>query len=95
VRARLFMAVLAGIAGAIGSGTLRVTRRFDITRGVSLKCWILGHEDWVRRVPGRVYLECSNCGRETPGWTTCRNQSDAGPTSARTQAISGAGLFWV
>jgi hypothetical protein len=91
VRSRLFMTTaLAGIAGAIWSGTSRVTLRFDVKRGLSLTCWIFGHEDWVRRVPGRLYLECLDCGRETPGWTMSRNQSDDGTTSARAQAISGA-----
>jgi len=53
VRSRLFMTTaLAGIAGAIRSGTSRVTLRFDVKRGLSLRCWIFGHEDWVRRVPG-------------------------------------------
>ena len=67
MRSRLFMTtVLAGLVGAIG-GTSRVTVRFDAKRGLSLKCWIFGHEDWVRRVPGRLYLECLDCGRETPG----------------------------
>ena len=41
---------LAGIAGAIWSGTSRVTLRFDVRRGLSLRCWIFGHDDWVRRV---------------------------------------------
>ena len=91
MRSRLFMTTaLAGIAGAIWSGTSRITLRFDVKRGLSLRCWIFGHEDWVRRVPGRLYLECLDCGRETPGWTTSRNQSDDGRTSARAQAISGA-----
>jgi hypothetical protein len=87
VRSRLFMTtVFAGLVGAIGD-TSKVTLRFDLKRGLSFRCWILGHEDWVRRVPGRLYLECLDCGRETPGWTTSRPPSD-GATSARTQAIS-------
>jgi hypothetical protein len=28
--------------------------------------WIFGHEDWVRHASGRLYLECLDCGRETP-----------------------------
>jgi hypothetical protein len=70
--------VLAGIAGAMWSETSRVTLRFNVKRGLSLRCWIFGHEDWVRRVPSRLYLECLDCGRETPGWTTARNQPDEG-----------------
>jgi hypothetical protein len=89
VRSRLFMTTaLAGIAGAIWSGTSRVTLRFDVKRGLSLRCWLFGHEDWVRRVPGRLYLECLDCGRETPGWTTSRNESDDGTTGARAQPLS-------
>jgi hypothetical protein len=88
VRSRLFMTtVLAGLVGVIG-GTPRVTLRFEVRRGLSLRCWIFGHEDWVRRVPGRLYLECLDCGRETPGWTTSRHQSGDGMTSARAQAMS-------
>jgi hypothetical protein len=77
VRSRLLMTtMLAGVAGAIWSDTSRVTLRFTIKRGLSLRCWFFGHEDWVRRVPGRLYLECLDCGRETPGWATSRKQSD-------------------
>jgi hypothetical protein len=87
VRSRLFMTtVFAGLVGAIGD-TSKATLRFGLKRGLSFRCWIFGHEDWVRRVPSRLYLECLDCGRETPGWTTSRPHSD-GATSARTQAIS-------
>ena len=86
MRSRLFMTtVFAGVVGAIDD-TSKVTLRFDLKRGLSFRCWIFGHEDWVRRVPGRLYLECLDCGRETPGWTTSRPPSDG--ASARTQAIS-------
>jgi hypothetical protein len=77
----------AGFAGAIWSETSRVTRRFNIKGGPSLRCWILGHDDWVRREPGRLYLECLDCGPETPGWTTSRNPSDDATTVVSTQAI--------
>jgi hypothetical protein len=88
VRSRVFMAtVLAGLATAIG-GTSRVMLRFDIRRRFALRCWIFGHEDWVHRVPGRLYLECLACGRETPGWTISRHQFSDQATSARAQAIS-------
>jgi hypothetical protein len=50
-------------------------------------CWIFGHEDWVRRASGRLYLECLDCGRETPGWTTSPARGD-GAVSAGPQAIS-------
>jgi hypothetical protein len=33
-----------------------------------LNCVLWGHEDTVRREPGRVYLECFDCGRTTEGW---------------------------
>jgi hypothetical protein len=78
VRSRALMTVLAGIAGTIWSETSRITLRFDVKRRLSLTCWILGHEDWVRRAPGRLYLECLECGRETTGWITSRRlPSDA------------------
>jgi hypothetical protein len=34
----------------------------------NFRCLMLGHDDRIRRVPGRMYLECSECGRETHGW---------------------------
>ena len=88
MRSRLFVTtVLAGLVGVVASGRSTVTLRFDVKRGLSLRCWIFGHEDWVRRVPGRLYLECLDCGRETQGWTTSRNQSNDA-TSVRAQEIS-------
>jgi hypothetical protein len=33
-----------------------------------LTCLLRGHDDFVRRMPRRLYLECAECGRETPGW---------------------------
>jgi hypothetical protein len=88
VRSRLLTVVLTGVAGSIWSGTSGITLRFNTKRVLSFRCWIFGHEDWVRRVPGRLYLECLDCGRETPGWTTTREQSRVRATSATTQAIS-------
>ena len=35
---------------------------------VSLRCLLFGHDDWVRRAAGRMFLECAECGRETRGW---------------------------
>lgn len=37
-------------------------------RLVKFRCLILGHDDRVRRVRGRMFLECSECSRETDGW---------------------------
>ena len=33
-----------------------------------LRCWVSGHEDFVRTAAGRLYLECMECGRQTTGW---------------------------
>jgi hypothetical protein len=33
----------------------------------------MGHEDWIRRTPDRLFLECVECGRETQGWMTGKN----------------------
>lgn len=33
------------------------------------RCFVLGHDDLRHREPGRVYLQCAVCGRQTPGWT--------------------------
>ena len=64
--------VVAAVAGAIRIQMSQVTLRLKITRRFSLKCWFLGHDDWIRRGPDRLYLECFACGRETHGWTTSR-----------------------
>jgi hypothetical protein len=37
---------------------------------LSLRCWLSGHEDFVRTAAGRLYLECMECGRQTTGWRT-------------------------
>lgn len=88
MRSRLLMTTaVAGIVGALWSETSTVSLRFNVKRGLSLRCWIFGHDDWVRREPGRLYLECLDCGRETPGWTTSRNQPDDGATDAKAQTI--------
>ena len=39
---------------------------------VSVKCLVLGRDDVVRRVSGRMFLECVECGRETTGWVLSR-----------------------
>jgi hypothetical protein len=36
------------------------------------KCLIVGHDDFVRRAPNRMYLECAECGRATKGWDLTR-----------------------
>jgi hypothetical protein len=83
VRSRLRKTtVLAAVAGAIWTQMPRVTLRWN-SRWLSLKCCFLGHEDWIRRTPDRLYLECFECGRETHGWTTDRtHRSDCGRSGA-------------
>jgi hypothetical protein len=80
--------VMAAVDGAIWIQVLPVTLRWKIKRRLSLKCWFLGHEDWIRRAPGRVYLECVECGRETHGWTTDRNHRADRTASGGAQAAS-------
>ena len=68
MRSRLLKTtVLAAVAGAMWTQTPRVALRL---RRLSLKCWLMGHDDWIRRTPDRLYLECFECGRETQGWST-------------------------
>ena len=57
--------VLAAVAGAIWTQVPQVAVRL---RRLSVKCWFMGHDDWIRRTPDRLYLECFECGRETQGW---------------------------
>jgi len=57
-------------------------------RRLSLKCWFMGHDDWIRRTPDRLYLECFECGRETHGWPTKNNPVDrAGGAFAGAQVL--------
>lgn len=58
---------LGAVAGAMSTQMPQVSLRL---RRLSLKCWFMGHDDWIRRTPDRLYLECFECGRETPGWLT-------------------------
>jgi hypothetical protein len=34
-----------------------------------LICALRGHEDYLRFDANRVYLQCIECGHESPGWT--------------------------
>ena len=54
--------ILAAVAGAMSTQMPQVSLRL---RRLSLKCWFMGHDDWIRRTPDRLYLECLECGRET------------------------------
>ena len=78
MRSRLLKTtVLAAVAGARWTQIPQVTLRLNRRRRVSLKCWFMGHEDWIRRTPDCLYLECFECGRETPGWVTGKNRAAA------------------
>jgi hypothetical protein len=35
----------------------------------SLRCWLFGHDDVIRRDAGRMYVECCDCGRASAGIT--------------------------
>ena len=59
--------VVAAVAGAMWTQVPQIALRL---RRLSLKCWFMGHDDWIRRTPERLYLECFECGRETQGWAT-------------------------
>lgn len=67
--------VLAAVAGAMSLKMPQVIVRVKIKCRLSLKCWVLGREDWIRRGPGRLYLECVECGRETRGWTPATSRA--------------------
>lgn len=36
------------------------------------RCLVRAHVDMLHHEPGRLYLRCTECGRETPGWTLDR-----------------------
>lgn len=75
--------VLAAIAGAMWTQVPQMALRL---RRLSLKCWFMGHDDWIRRTPDHLYLECFECGRETQGWATGRSH----PTDGAGRCIDNA-----
>jgi hypothetical protein len=86
VRSRLLKTtVLTTAAGAIWTQMPQLTLRLVIGRRLSLKCFFLGHEDWIRRTSDRLYLECFECGRETRGWTTGRSHQSNHAADGRVQ----------
>ena len=50
-------------------------------RRLSLRCLMLGHDDRIQRASGRMFLECAECGRETPGWNLSDRSSRAADRS--------------
>jgi hypothetical protein len=38
----------------------------------SMRCLLLGHDDWLVRSPERLRLRCDHCRRETTGWALTR-----------------------
>lgn len=55
---------------------------------VSFRCWLLGHEDFLRCAHDRLYLECIECGRETKGWPIGKsNRSGEAGSGKRTRAM--------
>jgi len=84
VRSRVLKTtVLAAVAGAVRTQVPQVTLRL---RRLSLKCCLIGHDDWIRRTPDRLYLECFECGRETEGWATGKG----GPTDGVSDVVEHA-----
>jgi hypothetical protein len=76
VRSRVLKTtVLAAVAAAVWTHMPQAALRL---RRLSLKCWFMGHDDWIRRTPDRLYLECFECGRETQGWTTGKSHRTDG-----------------
>jgi hypothetical protein len=69
MRSRLLM-TMARIVSATWSETSKAILKLNVNHARSFRCWFVGHEDGVRGTPGRLYLECVECGRQTPGWRT-------------------------
>ena len=87
MRSRLLKTtVRAAVDGALWPRMRQVTLRWNSRRWPSLKCCFLAHEDWIRRTPDRLYLECFECGRETQGWTIDRTQRSDRARSGAFQA---------
>lgn len=96
MRSRLLKTtVLAAVAGARWIHSRNRDLRLKIKRSLSLKCWFLGHEDWIRRTPDRLYLECFECGRETQGWVTGKTDPTdrAGGALETASAVKQKGYF--
>lgn len=74
-------ATVAHLVIASWSDVPKARVRLNVMRGLSFRCWFFGHEDWVRCAPGRLYLECIECGRETPGWRIGRSNRVCGGAS--------------
>ena len=81
--------VLAAAAGAIWTQMPHGTWRLNSGRRLSLKCWFMGHEEWIRRSPDRLYLECFECGRKTHGWMTGKSH----PVDPAGEAFKGARMI--
>jgi hypothetical protein len=76
VRSRVLKTtVVATVAAAVWTHMAQAALRL---RRLSLKCWFMGHDDWIRRTPDRLYLECFECGRETQGWATGKGRPTGG-----------------
>ena len=50
----------------------------------SMRCLLLGHDDWMVRSPERLRLRCDHCGRETPGWALTRREASRRPVPVTT-----------
>ena len=48
----------------------------------SMRCLLLGHEDWMVRSPERLRLRCDHCRRETPGWALTRREGRRAPVQS-------------
>jgi hypothetical protein len=54
-------------------GLLRVQDGILAT-ATTARCWWRcrrGHTDALVLTPGRIFLQCAACGRQTPGWFVC------------------------
>src|SRR4029450_413120 len=68
VRSRILKTTaLAAVAGAMWTQMPQLSLRL---RRLSLRCCGTRPDAWRRRSPDRLYLECLECGRQTPGWLT-------------------------
>ena len=50
----------------------------------SMRCLLLGHDDWLVRSPERLRLRCDHCRRETPGWALTRREGTRPPGAVTT-----------
>jgi hypothetical protein len=88
------------ITAAADSGPARGLWARAVTQLQSAVCGLHGHDLLLQFEPGRIFLRCTSCGHESPGWATgerrprlrfhgdARRHRITEPSPARSQSIA-------